>query len=102
MTTAGEVAVPSISATSGKVARGVPAQAGSAGPKSRNVTVPVGPNPPTTVAVSWVETPSVPVAGVACVVIVGVAGGTVTSSAASGHTPIAPSLFASPVYWAIQ
>ena len=80
----------------------MPAQTGSVGPKSWNVTVPVGSKPPLTVTVSLVATPSVPVAGEAWVASVGVAGGTVTSSAASGHTPIAPALFASPVYWAIQ
>ena len=46
------------------------------------MTVPVGLNPPLTVAVSAIELPTVAVAGVWLVVIAGVAGLIVTGSAA--------------------
>jgi hypothetical protein len=67
-----------------------------------NVTVPVGLEPPLTVAVSATVAPSVIVVGLAVVAIAGVALFTVTVSFASPQTPALPALFVSPLYVAIH
>jgi hypothetical protein len=67
------------------------------GPYSVNVTVPVGLEPPLTVAVSATVAPSVIVVGLAVVAIVGVDLFTVTVSFAAPQVPATAALFASPL-----
>jgi hypothetical protein len=59
------------------------------------VTVPVGLNPPVTVATSWIWSPTWAPA-VAWVLIDGLAGLTTTLSLASVHLPATPTLLPSP------
>lgn len=76
-----ELAAPPESALFGSTKIGVPVQLWSAGPKSWNVTVPLGLNPPDTVAVSLIAVPTGPPAE-GFVVMEGVAFETVTLFAA--------------------
>ena len=83
-----------LSGSSVEVNTGVPLQVASPGPNSSKVTVPVGTNPPLTVAVSEMEVPTGPPAeGV--VAMVGVAWVMVTGS--SAQTELTAVLLASPL-----
>ena len=73
----------------------VPEHVASFGPKRLKVMVPVGLNPPESVAVSWIEPPRV-MAADAVVDRVGVAGVTTTDSLAAPQALVAELLLASP------
>ena len=60
-----EVALPAVSGWSVAVNTGVPVHVVSVGANRWKVTVPVGVNPPLTVAVSEMDVPTAPPAGVA-------------------------------------
>jgi hypothetical protein len=77
-----------------EVNTGAPAHAGSAGPYTLNVTVPVGVGAPAglvpSVAVSWKDDPSASVAGETCVVTGSGALFTTTASAGSAQADADP------------
>jgi hypothetical protein len=94
---AGAVAEPATSVTAVDVYTSVVHTGVGLGPYSVNVTVPVGLEPPVSVAVSAAVAPSLIDVGLAVVAIAGVALFTVTVSFASPQVPAAATLFASPL-----
>jgi hypothetical protein len=74
---------------------GAPEHAGSPGPKTAKVTVPVGPNPPETIAVSDTAPPT-KTGPDACVTTAGDARDTTTDSPGASHCPITEALAVSP------